>query len=360
MNKYRAKYTRLLFDFVFKFQFIFPKSICFLATQYHSYSKLIKKVSSKKSNITSASLFESNFNWKGVSFTFFIDNDELKKVNKWKNKMSLRSSNKYTSEMLEPKSFDQDIGWVAIGMVNIDCDTIMDDFNSIYMNSSYLDSAYITVSKYSAGLSIITFYILLNENATKLVKSIKPPKLTEFVELNSFNIFSNKIKTITILNEGEYVKEYIKENMFNVSKEAWRFLSIIKDEMGIKKENSDIYCVSDINIKQSDPYFSNSSSGRVNQSEFILLSKKQSVFNYSLSENKSESFVFDSSFNVENIDMTYMKTCDVNADKDDESIYCSNSQTHLAIVPLLLIRRKIDNLSNAINKLNLYNKKPPW
>lgn len=227
------------------------------------------------------------------------------------------------------------------------------------MNSPYLDSVYISLVKYPAGLFAVTFYIYLSDAATGLVNSVVPPKMTEFIRMNNLNIFSRKRIGTSLLMEYHFCESFIKENKNKVYKEAWRFFDIIKKEIGINKNRDDVYCVSDMYLDQVAPYFEKENVGN-NKDKLILLPRVRHFSDLKLSKNEDESFVVNNYFNIDGIDMTYMKICPHSAFDEHDNFkksYCSNIESHLAIAPLLLIIKRIDKLSNEINSLRLYNKK---
>ena len=356
---YKDKLTRLLLDCAFKCPFLFPKHFRYLAKQYHSNSEYINKKKAAEPKYKEVSLFDSDFHWKAISFTMIVNNDELDSIKKWKEKASLNNFAEHSQKMLESGSFDREAGWVNIGIIRVDNETIIDDLNSIYMNSLYLDSVYISLVKYPAGLFAVTFYICLTDAATGLVKSVVPPKMTEFIRIKNLNIFSRKRNGTSLLMEYNFCESFIKGNKNKVHKEAWKLFDIVKNEMGIKKNRDDVYCVSDMYLDQVAPYFDRGSV-RNNEDKLILLPKVRHFSDLKLSKNEDESFVFDNYFNIDDIDMTYMKICPQSTfDQHDnfKKSYCPNIESHLAIAPLLLIIKRIDKISNNINGLRLYNKK---
>ncbi|BEO43474.1 hypothetical protein SMQE13_28250 [Serratia marcescens] len=212
----------------------------------------------------------------------------------------------YESKMLESGGFDRGTGWVNLGVIRIDNETFMDDLNSIYMNSIYLDSVFISLVKYSSGLFAVTLYIYLSDAATGSVKSVIPPRMTDFIRLNSFNIFSRKQFGSHLLMEDNHCESYLMERKQKVYDEAWKFFDILKKEIGIKRNNDEVYCVSDVYLDQDFPYFERNS-GSDRHEKFILLPKMRHFSDVKLSSNKDESFVADKYFNINGIDLTYMK-----------------------------------------------------
>ncbi|WP_447871558.1 hypothetical protein [Serratia fonticola] len=356
---YKTKLTRFLLDAAFRFPFLFPKSVQTQAKSLHSKSDFITRLKSKKPKYNEVSLFDSDFYWKAISFTTLVNNDELLRIKKWKEKFSLTVVADRSGQMFDSGSFDSDTGWFEVGLIRVNDETYMDRLNSIYMNSIYLDSVYISLVKYSSGLFAVTLYMCFSDAATGLVKSIKPPKMTEFVKLNNFNFFSRKRFTVSLLLEDVFCRHFIKKNGEKVYDEAWQLFDIIKNEIGIKRNRADVYCVSDMYLDQVAPYFDNGRAGN-SEGKLILAPKTRQSADFKFSTNEDESFVFNDNFNINGIDMTYMKICPNSTfSKHDnfKNSYCANIETHLAIVPLLLIVKNIDKVSNEISRLRLYNKK---
>lgn len=358
MKNYKIRITRLLLNFACKAPYLFPKDFRWIAENYNDKSDYIIKKKNDDAKVKTVSLIDSDFFWKSMSFTFFVSIDEIAKIKKWKSKMSLRMDDERISSMIDPRSFDKDLGWVNIGLVRIDSECFTDDLNSFYMNSLYLNFAYISLSKYPSGLYAITFYVSLKDTVTDLIKLVKLPKMTHFVELTSLNIFSRKNRGVVLFDEYKHARGIIKDNVDKVCKEAWLFLRLIMEDMGIKKERGEVYSVSDMYLDQMAPYFQSPSKSN-DTDELFIIPKFRHFLNHALSENQDESFIFDSDINHEGVDMTYMRACPRITLSEHDFFrlgFCSNVESHLAIVPLLLIVKKIDMLSRAINGLGFHKK----
>jgi len=356
---YKSKLMVFLLDVAVKFPFLFSKDFKYLAEEFHSKSQYVTEKNSEKMKYSKVSLFDSDFFWKAISYTCLINSEELVELKKWKEKNSLHYSSHNISKILDTRSFDREGGWANIGLIRVDKENFTDDLNSIYMNSQYIDSVYISLKKYPAGLTALTFYILFKPEVTDLVKLVTPPKITDFVSFGDINIFSRKINSIYLSEEGNHCENFIKENIEKVYNESWALFNIISRSIGIKKNVNDVYCVNDMYLNQTAPYFDRNLS-RAENNLLVILPKMRHFSDQKLSENTDESFIIDTYFNIKGIDMTYMKIC--NESEFDEhnnfmNKYCSNNESHLAVVPLLLLIKNIERLSNEISQLKLHNTK---
>lgn len=348
----------LLLDVAFRVPFLFTKTFQFYAKEYHSQSDYIINKKLEEPKYKKTSFLESNFYWKAISFTCLINSDELNKLKKWKEKQSLWFNSPTVSKLLDTRSFDREGGWVSIGLLRIDQENITDDLNSIYMNSPHLDSVYISLKKYPAGLSALTFYICFKPEVTELVKLVSTPKMTEFIRFSNLNFFSRRLTSVYLLDEVNFSETFIKNNMRKVYKESYRFFNIISGEIGIKKKKDELYCISDMYLDQKSPYF-DKSHRQEKDSLLIVLPKNRHFSDVRFSNNIDESFIVDQYVNISDVDMTYMKICEESTFDEYNNFrkkYCFNNESHLAIAPLLLIIKKIDKLSNEISKLKIHNK----
>ena len=200
--KYRL--NMLLLDVAFRVPFLFTKTFQFYAKEYHSQSDYIINKKLEEPKYKKTSFLESNFYWKAISFTCLINSDELNKLKKWKEKQSLWFNSPTVSRLLDTRSFDREGGWVSIGLLRIGQENITDDLNSIYMNSPHLDSVYISLKKYPAGLSALTFYICFKPEVTELVKLVSTPKMTEFIRFSNLNFFSRRLTSVYLLDEVNF------------------------------------------------------------------------------------------------------------------------------------------------------------
>ncbi|CNE97386.1 hypothetical protein [Yersinia enterocolitica] len=358
MKDFKNFFTKILFDIAYKFPFVFPKWIRYYSSEYHSNSDYVKEAKVRSCETKRASLFDYPAYWKAISFSFTLNKEELTKLKRWRKKVSLNNYNDFIYDKIDYTSFDRSKGYMHIGRIGINKEDITDEISPIYLKSNYLDSIFITLSKYGAGLSVITFYFYLNKEASNMINSISIPNMEYFVRLDSLNLFSRKNRSVCLTDKESFAKDCIKKNMMEVAKEGWDLLTVITSNMGIKKRRDDIYCVNDMYLDQNEPYFvkvaSNNTSG-----ESILIPRYHHFLDVGLSDNNDEHFIIDNHFNIDLVDMTYMKVCPESTFTEHNNFrfrYCANYESHLAITPVLLIIKRIDALNDLIDNAKLYNK----
>lgn len=359
MNINKRKFTKLILDTAFKFPFLFPKATSNFAKNYHSNSETILTRKAESIYPKRVSFVDSNFYWKSLSFSFLFSNDELDKLRKWKDKRSLRIMESERRLNIKPTSFDGGIGWVNIGFIRINKDSFIDDMNSVYMDNDYFSYVYITLSKYTAGLSFVTFYIGLNPETTNLIKDLPAPEMDYFIELETLNLFSKKRRGLKFLDRTHLAEELIKNNMRKLYNASWNLMSFLLDEMKTSKEKQEAYCVADLYLDQTAPYLEDTNFER-DEAHHIVLPKYRYHSAHDISENKDEHFILDEWVRIEEIDMIYMKVCPEKSFKEYDNfknMACSNHESHLAVIVVYLINKKINKISKAINESRLFDRK---
>ncbi|MGI8489950.1 hypothetical protein QWJ20_15640 [Pectobacterium sp. S5] len=349
----KDKYTQVILDLAYKIPFVFPKIIGCYAKEYNSKSDYITNKKQEDNHIKLASLFESPFYWQGISFSVFLSSEELLYLRRWQNKHSVFMSSSNGSHIVS-KSFDQDNGWANVGFIRINQDTIMDDLFSVYTPNDFFSSINITLTKYSTGLSFLTFYISCNSQVTDLVSSISVPKMNYFVEFESFNVFSRKCHSISMMDYWHHADSIIRRNIINVKSSANELIKHLFNEIGIKKKESDMYCVLDMYADQVSPYFDDSVFSENHQDEHhVLFPKRNKFINSQLSDNSEDVFIENRYLNVSGVDYIYMKV----AQRVNNAGVISNLNGYLSIIPVLLMSKKIDLISGYLNSAKLHNRK---
>ncbi|WP_420262937.1 hypothetical protein, partial [Citrobacter freundii] len=351
------KYTACVLDVVNKIPFIFPKVLSINAKDFHSKSDYIAEKQASRQNIYYVSLFEPPFNWGGISFSMLMDSEELTKLQKWKEKRS-RFTPTGRELHIQPKSFDQENGWVNIGLLRINKKSITDDLRPIYIESVFFDGVYITLTKYSTGLAFVTFYIHLNNSTTRNVSAVSVPKIKYFVQLSHLNIYSKKSSSIIIKDYWHHSEDILMSNINQIQKSAVELLTLLMKEMKINKKDDELCCFYDVEIVQDYPYFD--VEPRNLSKHHIHLSRRKKFSNAELSKDKFKSFIGKSNHRIKGVDWIYLRVKPrelSRSEKGREKIYLSNSGTHLSIAPFFLMNNKIDKISGYLNELKLHNKK---
>lgn len=357
VNLNKKKITKVILDYAFKFPLLFPKHIQWHAKHHHSNSKQTNRYKKENSIDRKVSLLDNEPHWKSISFSFIFNDSELKKLDKWKIKKSIYLGENEFNYNLNIKQFDNNF-WSNIGTININKDSFIDNMNSLYIESPYLNSVAISLSCFSLGLSLVTFYIYLNPCATNLISNVKPPKMTEFVELESINIFNKKRKGLRINTINNYEKNYLENNIKIIFNDAWKLTSHLLNEMKVNKKKEESHNIVDMYIDKKPPYFNDKIESDNNH--HIIINKKQKFTNFNISGEIYDSFILNNYHSIKDIDIIYIKTqpqAEYENHNNFKNMYCSNYDSHLYISIFFLIDKKISLLSNSITKINPFDSK---
>ncbi|GEM_PF-5938010 len=350
------KFTAFVLNVANKVPFIFPKVLSFYAKDYHSGSDYLREKRDEKPNIYYVSLFEAPFTWNAISFSMLMDSDELTKLKKWQEKRSRFNSTR-NGINIQSKSFDQEYGWVNIGFARINKKGSMDDLHPIFVESDCFDGVYITLTKYSAGLSCVTFYIALKESLTKRISNVSVSKLQYYVQLTHVNVYSKKSLSIILKDYWHHSEDILFGNISDIQKHALDFLKKLMRDIKIRKSSHELCCFYDIVIEQNTPYFDGHP--RNVRKHKILLSRHRKFIDAEFSEDKLKSFIGKSAHKIKDVDWIYLRVKPreiLLANRKHEQKYLSNSGTHLSLAPFLLMNEKVNKISGYLNNLKLHNK----
>lgn len=351
----RSRFTQRIIDFAFKHPKLVPGYLQFYAEEHHSASEWMKKKKEEKPQYSSISLFEGDLHWKAISYSMLINDDELKNLKKWAEKKSLFVDG-VRNRNIESRTFDNNSGWVNIGYIRINHDGYTDGFNPFYIKDEYFNGVSISLTKYSAGLSFLTFYIMLKEEVSREIKHVNVPVMNDFLELDTFNIFSRKNVGLKLKSYHEFSKDILINKMACIENSSRKFIYAVLKEIKINKQEDEVCCVSDFYLNQEPPYFDRDAKSD-NENLNVYIRKQMVFWESKISTNRQESFINEHFHSIKGFDWFYLycfpeeKMNQYNNFKKD-IIY--NIDSHLAIIPLFLIRKKIDYLSKYINDTKLH------
>lgn len=348
----KGKYTQIVLDIAYKIPFAFPKAVGHYAKEYHSNSEYIVSKKQETNEIKKVSLFDSPFYWRGLSFSVFLSGEELWNLRRWQDKRSVIMSES-NGEHIISESFDRDNGWVNVGLIRVNQETILDDLFSVHTSNDYFSGVYITLTKYSTGLSFLTFYIGCTQQITDMVSNVNVPEMNFFVEFDTFNVYSRKCQSISLKDCMHHADSIIKNNMKKVKSSAKELIQYLFNEIGIRKDENEVYCVFDMYADQTSPYFDG---GVSSDGHHIVFPKSQRLINTMLSDSLDDVFIKNRYVNVSGLDYIYMKV-GANISHIEIGKYMSNSGTHLSIVPVLLMSKRIDLISGYLNSAKLHDRK---
>lgn len=352
----RPKYTQKIIDFAFKYPWLVPGYLHYYAEEYHSDSEEINKRKNENPEYSKVSLLSGDFHWKSISYSMLINDDELINLKKWMKKRSIYVDG-IRNRNIESRSFDNDSGWVNIGYTRINDDSYIDDLTPYYFKDDYFKGVGISLAKYSTGLSFITFYIMLKDEVTSEAKDVDVPNMKYFTELDTFNIFSRKNVGLKIKSYHEFSIQILTSNMIKVESSARQFLSDVLKDIKISKNEDELCCVSDFYINDSRPYF-DYTNNIDRDDENIVIRKQRGVIDSKISLNKSESYINKYFHDVNGFDWFYLYSLpesELTPLDNFKTRISLNSESHLAIIPVFLIRKKLDNISGYINDTKLHN-----
>lgn len=358
MKLNRRKITKKILDFAFKFPWLFPKHIQYHAKSFHSGSDFIKR--KKDAPETKISLLDGQPYWKALSFSFLINRSDLEKIKKWKVKRSVFPYGDVSRYNIIPKQFDNNNSYSNLGVINVNDQTFMDEMNAVYIDSEYLKTVNISLSTFPSGLSMITFYVRLNSDASNMINDVKVPAMNEFFELDSLNVFNKKRRGMSHLIESQHAKEYLDENMRQVYLKAWEVVFYLLNEMKIKKNKNELYCISDFYIDREPPYFIDKDREEQIDGDHIVIGRNRKYITENISDKKDESFIVSRYDYINEIDMAYIKTYPehlLDKNYNFKNSYIMNCESHLSVTVFFLIDKKINILSSMIENIKPFDNK---
>lgn len=344
----KPKLTKLILNLACKAPMFFPKKIRSLLGQIEIIDSLSESLKDKASRIKKLSVFNEDFNWEYVSVSFLVDDHELKKINKWICDNKKNSSAQVYSDL---SSFDQDISVSDIGCIPFNNKLGLRDFNPIYISSEYFDFVQIYLTKYSSGFSFVIFKFNLNDIVNEMIKNISPPEIGSCYEFNHFGFLSKKPLSLNLITYSKLFDEVIVNKIKIVNDASVELTKLILNDFGIKDENKIYFNTLGFEISEATPYL-NKVDEALADSYIFYSSKDIGLHN---EQNDKEVFIIEDNVKVDGVNMIFLNKMNSGEGVVEFNIYGVNE--YFTIIPVFLIKNKLNSLSNRVLRSNVYSKK---
>lgn len=344
----KPKLTKLILNLACKAPMFFPKKIRSLLGQIEIIDSLSESLKDKASRIKKLSVFNEDFNWEYVSVSFLVDDHELKKINKWICDNKKNSSAQVYSDL---SSFDQDISVSDIGCIPFNNKLGLGDFNPIYISSEYFDFVQIYLTKYSSGFSFVIFKFNLNDIVNEMIKNISPPEIGSCYEFNHFGFLSKKPLSLNLITYSKLFDEVIVNKIKIVNDASVELTKLILNDFGIKDENKIYFNTLGFEISEATPYL-NKVDEALADSYIFYSSKDIGLHN---EQNDKEVFIIEDNVKVDGVNMIFLNKMNSGEGVVEFNIYGVNE--YFTIIPVFLIKNKLNSLSNRVLRSNVYSKK---
>jgi hypothetical protein len=287
MAPLRAKITSLI---LFVFQFL-PWPI----------SRLIRQVgkvpdwgeSDEIKNFHTASLFEGQVKWKGISFVGVIGRSDLEKIHDWMNSQAGSRHHYYDGHEKAIYSTNlvdsgiNNLGYVSFGRRGFFA------VSGIRAGVRLPKGCYVTLLRLKNGLSYLSLYVVFNESVEKKVSKIDVKHVRRYKSFRSFNPFSPQFFALEFHDRQMAVKDLVYKKARNVVSEANQAVSTLLHYWGVRKDISDFSTAADFFRNGTGSYFDSvAMSEVVGQSNLAVMTSEKGSFRCApITEDVSEEYM---------------------------------------------------------------------
>ncbi|HHR6051917.1 TPA: hypothetical protein ACS7Z1_001195 [Providencia alcalifaciens] len=352
----KLKITKIIINLACKAPVFFPTKITSILGQKTIMDGISEKIKIEADKINGLSILEGDYSWDYVNISFLVDDEELKKINKW-----IYYNRKQENGFTDSSSFDKSLSVSNIGCIPLNNAPGFKDFNPIYVSSEYFDSIQMFLTRYSSGFSFVTLNFNLNKSVNEIINNIPIPKFDNYYEFTHFNFFSRKPLSLKFNHYAKFLDKVIVSTIKEVSDASVRLTELMINDFGIKDKNKKLFNVLSFQINKSSAYFNEENKNPDNR--YVLYPSKSSWLHTELSSNDKESFIIGDVVKVDGVNMIYLNTSgqggNVSYNDAISLLSCSGSELkqYLPIVSFFLIKTKLNELINRVGQANIYSKK---
>lgn len=356
----KAKITKLIFLSAVKFPLLFPKWMN--ETGKYHFGKESNKTTKLSKNWEVASYLESEMKWKAVSIVCQISHEDLEKIHKWMRKSSSPLSyNEKRDRDSFKVNFDNSESYRNIGWLNFGKEKRIMSLAHIEMPNGFSDSCYISISKFSGGLTYLSMYFMLKDSATLAVQNKDVKEIVEYMTFQSLNPLSRRFRVTEHHDRENIIRAHLKQNLNMVCADIKSTVQSLFKNWKIIKSDDDLVLVADFCRNTNDPYFKKTDEAPVSyktENHYVMIETWQDYCDLKISDDSSEHYCMRTVIEDTAIDAVFIKNQNPeNVDKNDvfSNIGLEIHDSHLYFSTIIELTKKYKKVMSFVN-LALINK----
>lgn len=350
----KAKITKYILLSAVKFPLLFPKWLN--ETGKYHFGKDSNKSIDFREGWEVASYFESEMKWKAVSIVCQISHEDLEKIHKWMRRSSSPLSyNEKRDRDSFKVSFENSESYRNIGWLDFGKEKRIMSLAHIEMPNSFSDSCYISISKFSGGLTYLSTYFMLKDSATLAVQKQDVKEVMGYVTFQSLNPFSRRFKVIEHHNRESVIRSYLKQNLNIVSTDIKSTIQSLFKNWKIIKNDDDLVVVADFCRSSNEAYFKKTAGSPVSyktENHYVMIETWQDYCDLKISDDSSEHYCMQTVTEGTTIDAVFIKNQNPeNVDKNDvfSDIGLEIHDSHLYFSTIIELTNKYKKVMSFVN-----------
>ena len=291
----KIKLTHWILIFSSKFPWLVPSLLRFIGKDYGKQdSEVMREIYSEENRILTASMFEGEVSWKGISFVAEIGREDLGQVHRWMSGQPRAGGNYSSAHEKGIKSKDL-IGasYNNLGFVSFDRATMF-SVGCISIAAQLPKSCYITLLRLRNGAYYISLYVSFDESVNSLVSDVDVRHVKRYEVFQSFNPFSPKFAITEHHDRRSVIENFVYRKANEVVGEAKQAIQALLDVWGIKRKADEFSMVADFFREGVDSYFGDSpllENEKASTSVVVIERHRGRFLTSPLSEKSSEEYI---------------------------------------------------------------------
>lgn len=291
----KIKLTHWILIFSSKFPWLVPSLLRLIGKDYGQQdSEVIREIYNKENHILTASMFEGDVSWKGISFVAEIGREDLGKVHRWMSGQQ-RAGGFYSSAHENGIKSNDLIGasFNNLGFVSFDRATMF-SVGCISIAAQLPKNCYITFLRLKNGVFYISLYVNFYESVNSLVTDVDVRHVERYKVFQSFNPFSPKFAIIEHRDRRSVIENFLYRKANGVVDEAKQAIQALLEVWGIKRKADEFSMVADFFREGVGSYFDDSpmlENDKTSTSVVVIKRRRGRFLTSPLSEDSSEEYI---------------------------------------------------------------------
>lgn len=291
----KIKLTHWILIFSSKFPWLVPSLLRFIGKDYGKQdSEVMREIYSEENRILTASMFEGEVSWKGISFVAEIGREDLGQVHRWMSGQPRAGGNYSSAHEKGIKSKDL-IGasYNNLGFVSFDRATMF-SVGCISIAAQLPKSCYITLLRLRNGACYISLYVSFDESVNSLVSDVDVRHVKRYEVFQSFNPLSPKFAITEHHDRRSVIESFLYRKANEVVGEAKQAVQALLEVWGIKRKADEFSIVADFFREGVGSYFGDSpllENEKASTSVVVIERHRGRFLTSPLSEESSEEYI---------------------------------------------------------------------
>jgi len=349
--------TKKLLSIIRRVPYFFPKRARAIAQ--HS---LEETVYGRDRGRESASFFNNDVSWKAISIVVQLTESELNLIYEWtKHSNNIIGFNAERDRESFKVNFEEGNGSRHIGWINFKRKDSITNVLYLECPETLSNSCYVTISKFSAGLTYLSLYFMLSDDATKYIKNLDVSHIKPYCTLQTFNPMSRRFGVMEHYYPDITIRSLLKDNFNRVCEDTKDTAQKILKFWKIKKKAYEFVLVADFFRDSEKPYFNDELSTNP-QNQYIQIQSRDSYYDNKVSNDDLEHYCLDLARDGLSVDAIFIKnqnTSAVGKNDDFSNIGLEIHDSHLVYSTIIDLYKRYKTVAESVNKTLISRYKKP-